>query len=345
MNELAQFCKDLKKDFIPKITNPKKPVSFWSEKDILEDKIVDAFVIIFRTKGCSWALKSGCSMCGYFNDSLWQDVSDEDLLAQFNLAMNSYSGQKFIKIFTSGSFLDNSEISSKLRKEILNKLTEKVDKISIESRPEYVNDKILKEIKSIVGLKKFEIGIGLETSNDFVREECLNKGFKFTNYKKAVDIIKKHEIDLKTYILIKPPFLTEKESIEDAIKTVEKIKNLTDCISFNPTNVQRNTFVNYLWSRRKYRPPWLFSIVEILKESKNILKNVRIKCDTVGGGSIRGAHNCKLCDRKFLNAIAEFSLSQNPKVFEGLDCECKEKWLDQIDIEDLGFGSLSNMYG
>ncbi len=345
MNELAKFCKDLKKDFIPKTKDPAKPVRFWSEKDVLDGRIVDAFVIIFRTKGCSWAFKSGCSMCGYFNDSMWQDVSDDDLLKQLNLAMNSYSGQKFIKIFTSGSFLDNTEIKPKVRKEILNKLTNLTEKISVESRPEYVTDKTLQEIKSIVDSNKFEIGIGLETSNDFVREKCLNKGFKFDDYKKAANIIKKQEIELKTYVLIKPPFLTEKESIKDAITTVEKIKNITDCISFNPTNVQRNTFVNYLWNRRKFRPPWLFSIIEIIKESKKILKDVRIKCDTVGGGSIRGAHNCKLCDRKFLDAIAEFSLSQNLNVFKGLDCECKEKWLDQLEIEDLGFGSLNNMYG
>jgi radical SAM enzyme (TIGR01210 family) len=109
--------------------------------------------------------------------------------------------------------------------------------------------------------------------------------------------------------------------------------------------VQRNTYVNYLWNRWQYRPAWLFSIVEILKESKKMTKNLRLKCDIVGGGNIRGVHNCKLCDRKFLDAIAEFSISQNLNVFDGLDCECKEKWLDQLDIEDLGFGSLVNIYG
>jgi len=345
MKELEQFCKDLKKDFIPIIKDPKKPVRFWSDKDILEDKIVDTFVIILRTRGCSWALRSGCSMCGYFNDSMWQDVSNDDLLTQFYTAMNNYSGQKFVKIFTSGSFLDDKEINPKVRKEILRTLSVTADKISIESRPEYVKDKTLKEIKSVIGLKKFEIGIGLETSSDYVRKNCLNKGFKFDDYKKAANNVKEQNIDLKTYVLIKPPFLTEKESIEDAIKTVEMIKNITDCISFNPTNVQRNTYVNYLWNRGQYRSAWLFSVVKILKESKKISKNLRIKCDIAGGGTIRGAHNCKSCDHKFLDAIAEFSLSQNLNVFNGLDCECKEKWLDQLDIEDLGFGSLVNIYG
>jgi radical SAM enzyme (TIGR01210 family) len=340
MNELAEFCRDLKKDFTPKIKDSKKPVSFWSEKDVLGGKIVDAFVIIFRTRGCSWAQESGCSMCGYFNDSLWDDISDVDLLKQFDTAMNKYSGQKFVKIFTSGSFLDDTEIKPKVRKQILDKLAETADKISVESRPEFITDEKLSEIKDIVKAKTFEIGIGLETANDSLRDRCINKGFKFDNYKKAAKTMKKYGFKLKTYVLVKPPFLTEKESIEDAKDTVDKIKSITNTISFNPTNVQRNTLVNYLWQRKQYRPSWLFSIVDILKESKKIAPDVFIKCDIAGGGSIRGAHNCKNCDRKYLNAIDDFSLNQNVKVFKDLDCDCKENWLDLLDIEDLTFGSI-----
>lgn len=340
MNELAQFCKQLKQDFTPKIQNPKKPVSFWSEKDILDDKIVDAFVIIFRTKGCSWALKSGCSMCGYFNDSMWENVSDDDLLKQFNTSMQNYSEQKFVKIFTSGSFFDDKEIKPKVRNEIFSKLIQTADKVSVESRPEFITNEKLSEIKEIFKSKTFEVGIGLETASDFIREHCLNKGFTFENYKNAVKILKKHNVSLKIYVLIKPSFLTEKESIEDAINTVDKIKRTTDTISFNPTNVQRNTLVEYLWKRKQYRPAWLFSIVEILKESKKIAPDVFIKCDIAGGGSIRGAHNCKNCDRKYLKAIADFSLNQDIKVFQGLTCDCKENWLDLLDIEDLTFGSI-----
>jgi archaeosine synthase beta-subunit len=339
MNELIQFCKTLKKDFTPKIRNPTKPVHSWSEKDILDGKIVDAYVIIFRTRGCSWALKSGCTMCGYFNDSMWEKVSESDLLKQFDSVMKNYSGEKIVKIFNSGSFLDDNEITSKVRKEILGILVEKADKISVESRPEYVNDKKLSEIKKIVQSKTFEIGIGLETSNNFLREHTINKGFTFDDYRKAVKLLKKHKFKLKTYVLVKPPFITEKESLEDSIRTVKDIQSYTDTISFNPTNVQRHTVVDYLWKRNQYRPPWLWSIVEILKQSKK-LTDALIKCDVAGGGSRRGAHNCQACDHKILDAIAKFSLSQDTNVFEGLDCTCKQNWLDQLDTEDLSFGSI-----
>jgi len=345
MNELAQICKTFKKDFTPKIHDPTKPVRCWSEKDTLDGNIVDAFVIIFRTRGCSWSHDSGCTMCGYFNDSMWENVSDNDLLAQFNRVMETYSGEKFVKIFTSGSFLDDKEVKPKIRTEILQSLAEKAEKISIESRPEYITNKKIKDTLNVLNSKIFEIGIGLETANDLVREYAVNKGFTFNDYKKAAEIVKKNNCELKTYVLIKPPFLTEKESIDDSIGAVDKIKTITDTVSFNPTNVQRNTLVEYLWKRRQYRPAWLWSVVEILKTSKKIAGDIQIKCDVVGGGSIRGAHNCKICNRGFLDSIAKFSLSQNTKVFENLDCECKERWLDQLDIGDLGFGSLVDMAG
>jgi hypothetical protein len=341
MDDLAKFCKELKQNFKPRITDRSQLVSCWSEKDVLNEKIVDAFVIIFRTRGCTWALNSGCSMCGYFNDSTFSKVSDTELLAQFEGAMKKFNNERFVKIFTSGSFLDTSEVSVKVRDQIISKLSGNTEKISVESRPEYVSKNVLSRIK----IKDFEIGIGLETADDKIRKKAINKGFTFAQYKKAANEIKKHNFSLKTYVLIKPPFLTEKESIEDAIDTVKQIKNLTKTISFNPTNVQRNTFVEYLWKRNRYRPSWLYSVIQILKESKKIAPDLSIKCDISGGGKPRGPHNCINCDKVYLKQIADFSLNQDIKMFKDLECECKEKWQDQIELEKFGFGSLVNMYG
>ena len=163
MKELADFCKNLKKDFSPKIQDSTKPVKCWSEKDVLEDKIVDTFVIIFRTRGCKWSQKSGCTMCGYHNDSLWNYVSEEDLLKQFETAMKKYNGENFVKIFNSGSFLDDSEFTPHVRFEILRRLAKNADKISIESRPEYVTDDKLLDLKEAVQSNTLEVGLGLET--------------------------------------------------------------------------------------------------------------------------------------------------------------------------------------
>ncbi len=342
MNELARYCKNIKKDFSPKITDSKEPVKYWSEFDILDNKKVNAFVIILRTRGCAWSIKSGCAMCGYFNDSLFQNIDYNDIIIQLEKAMKKYNGEKIIKIFNSGSFFDDNEINPKIRLKILKILSEKTDKISVESRPEYINDNKLSKIYDVVNTKEFEIGIGLETSNDIIRQYSINKGFQFSQYAKAVKIIRNYKFKIKTYLLLKPPFLTEEEAIIDNISTIKKIKKNTDTVSLNPTNIQRNTYVEYLWKRNQYTPPWIWSINEVLIKGKKIIGEKRIKSDVAGGGSYRGPHNCGKCDNRILDNISIFSLNQDVEQLKDNNCECYEKWLDQIDIEKFCFGSQIN---
>jgi archaeosine synthase beta-subunit len=339
MNEIISFCQSFKKDFIPRRQDPRQPVHCWSEKDVLKGKIVNAYVIILRTRGCSWALSSGCTMCGYFNDSMLTAVSEADLQAQFETAMNTYKGEPIVKLFTSGSFLDPHEIPEPVQQKILTTLTEHAEKISVESRPEYITEKRLTHIQTLVQPKTFEIGIGLETSNDLIREKAINKGFTFQQYKTAAELLHHHKMSVKTYVLLKPPFLTEQEALNDSIRTAHDVKPFTDVISLNPTNIQHHTVVEYLWKRDQYRPPWLWSIVEFLKQSQD-LSDILVKCDVVGGGSRRGAHNCGACDQKVLTAIEKFSLSQQQSTLEGLSCSCLEQWKDQLDLENLSFGSF-----
>lgn len=339
MNEIAAFCQSLKKDFTRREQNPRQPVHCWSEKEGFDGMVADAYVIILRTRGCSWMLSSGCTMCGYFNDSMFTRVSEEDLQAQFDNAIQHYKGEKIIKLFTSGSFLDSSELSESVQRYILNSIPSNVEKISVESRPQYITEERVIGIKETLSSKEFEIGIGLETSNDLIREHAINKGFSFQDYVRAVMLLQKHQIKVKTYVLMKPPFLTEKEALDDCILTTKETKRYADSISLNPTNVQHQTVVEYLWKRNQYRPPWLWSIVEYLKQSTSFT-DAFVKCDVVGGGSRRGPHNCGICDKKVLDAITEFSLSQDKSTFQNLSCDCQEKWHDQLNLETLSFGSF-----
>lgn len=338
MNAITTLCHSFKKEPRLRESTLSQPVRCWSEKDVLDRTIVDAYVLILKTRGCSWALSSGCTMCGYWNDSAMGPVSDTDLLQQFDTAMERYAGEKIVKIFTSGSFLDPGEIPQTVRNHILQKLTQTTEKISVESRPEYITQQTLTELKEFTTHTPLEVGIGLETSNDFIRTHAINKGFTFNDYKKAAQLLKKNHYLVKTYVLVKPPFLTEQEALTDTLQTIQTCTPFTDTISINPTTVQRNTLVEYLWKRYQYRPPWLWTVIEILKQgSKQSSK--RLQCDVTGGGSIRGPHNCKTCDSTILKALSEFSLTQKRTVLEHLTCDCQDLWRDQLDTEALSFGS------
>lgn len=342
MNPIAELCRELKTGFTPRNKDPGRPVRFWSEQDRYKDEIINAFVIILRTKGCSWAQHSGCSMCGYFNDSAWDTITKDDIIHQYTTAMDAYSNEPVVKIFTSGSFLDDAEVPSSAQDHIITDLSKKTEKIQFESRPLYVTDKRLKEISKICNDTSIQIGIGLETANDTIRTYSINKGFDLKDYQDAEKNIHKNNMLLKTYVLIKPVFLTEQQAIDDTLRTVKIIQKTTDTVSFNPCNVQRNTLTEYLWKKNQYRPPWLWSIIEILKESKKLAPDVRLQCDIAGGGSRRGAHNCKQCDTAVLKAISTFSLTQDVSVFDDLECSCRQQWQDQLDMEQLTFGSITD---
>ncbi len=325
MEELNEVIKSLRPKN-PKSKNPREYVNWWIEKDLLGDEIVDAFVMILRTRGCERALKGGCSMCGYINDAAKIRVDEEDILYQFSEVMRHFSEERIVKIFTSGSFLDEEEIPKAVQDKILETFNKKTEKIIVETRPEFVSSERLERIQNL------EIAIGLESANDFVLENTINKGFKMEDYIKAATILNDLGIGLKTYLLIKPPFLSEREAIYDAVKSAEIAAKYSQTISFNPVNIQRYTLVEKLWRNGEYRAPWLWSVVEVLKQSHK-LKDVRLMSSPTAGGTRRGAHNCGRCDVDFLKAIKEYSLTQDISFLNELSCDCKEEWQDVLNTE------------
>ncbi len=313
----------------PKSKDSRKYVSTWKEKDVLEGKVVDAFVIILRTRGCAWALTGGCTMCGYVNDATRHSVDEENISYQFESAIQNFSEEKIVKVYTSGSFFDEGEIPTAAQEGILESLDQKTDKIIVETRPKFVTEERLTGIKN---KEKIEVAIGLESANDFILEHSINKGFRVEDYIKAAELLKSLKIGLKTYLLIKPPFLSEKEALDDAVRSAGLAAKYSQTLSFNPVNIQRFTLVERLWRNGEYRPPWLWSVVEVLKRSSEI-KDIRLISSPTAGGKGRGAHNCGACDADILKGIERFSLGQDTSILEELSCDCQKQWIDILKIE------------
>jgi hypothetical protein len=315
-----------------------EPLSVWSEKDMLGGKAVDALVIILRSRGCCWSRKSGCLMCGYNRDSLGS-VTPNDLVAQFEKAMAKHAGQPYIKIYTSGSFLDPGEIEPETRAAILKIAGEKAGKVLVESRPEFVSRPVLEDMLGAVN--ELEVAVGLETADDGIRARSINKGFLFSNYERACSTAADMGASIRTYLLLKPPYLTERGSIDDALVSIERAGKMSQSISVNPMNVQRGTVVEGLWKRNLYRPPWLWSLAEVLERGSG-LTNARLMSAPSGGGSKRGTHNCGKCDDAILKAIETFSLEGDRAIFKGLGCGCRDRWLDYLDAEPF-MGSAGDL--
>ena len=114
---------------------------------------------------------------------------------------------------------------------------------------------------------------------------------------------------------------------------VSKVAPLSDEVSINPMNIQKNTIVDRIFRNREYRPPWLWSLVEMIERTHHQIvdSDCRSIVHPTAGGRIRGAHNCKKCDAEVVAAIERYSVSRDLREFEGLDCECKKVWKTEIE--------------
>jgi radical SAM enzyme (TIGR01210 family) len=286
-------------------TNGNEPVSMWNELDRLRGTKEETSVVIFRTRGCSWYDFTSCSMCGYFND-VNTKVTSENLKTQIDKAYEFMEKTKILKIFTSGSFLDRREIPEEVFDYFMKRMSDKVEKLLVESRTEYVTQKTMDSIKKY-GIDT-RIAIGVESSNDLIVKNNVNKGTNFSKFKSAAEIVKSNGLELRTYLLLKPPFISEDDAVNDAIQSVRDCAPFSNDISVNPMNIQKNTLVEKLWKRGEYRPPWLWSVARVLLETTDVNSDV-ISYPT-GGDRERGAHNDER-DPKLVKMIVDASLSQD----------------------------------
>ena len=314
--------------YTEKRLDPTRPVAVWSSQDLLNGQPVKSLTIILRTVGCRW---NRCTMCGYASEGA--PATAEDLMVQFNAAMKKLSGDdRVVKIYTSGSFLDPLEMPEEARAKILEDLQSRgIEKLVIESRPEYITQNRVEECLSSI---KTEFAIGLETANDLIRQKIIRKGFTFQEFIDAAMTVHDMGGKVKAYLLLKPPFLSEGAAIRDAIISAKAARQHADILSLNLCNIQRGTVVERLWEHGEYRPPWLWSAVEVLK---NV--SYPIICDPVGAGARRGPHNCGECDAAIAKAIRSHDLTQDPGIFDDLDCNCKVAWQKIVELEEQTFGT------
>jgi radical SAM enzyme (TIGR01210 family) len=279
-------------------------------------------------------------MCGYVAESVeGGSVSHEDLMAQVDTCLEheadnaaDLDGDRagLIKIYTSGSFLDEREVPAKTRQAIAETFADR-ERIVVESLPDFVEESKIEDFTA-AGLET-DIAVGLETATDRVRRDCVNKYFEFAEFERAAADAREAGAGIKAYLLMKPPFLSESEAIADMKRSIRRCADVEGChtVSMNPCNVQRHTMVEDLFHDDGYRPPWLWSVADVLEATADA--EVIVVSDPVGHGSDRGAHNCTECDDRVQRAIKDFDLRQDPTVFEQVSCECERTWDAVVERE------------
>ena len=336
--DVAKACKDIRDHFGPNPeADPKEFIACWSEDELLDGKKCRAFVLILRTRGCRWGRVAGCTFCGYIADAA-EEVGEDDLAHQFATALKRYNKEPVFKIYTSGSFMDDEEVPPTFQERVLKELSSiGVRRVLFETLPRFATEEKVRGAMSMFkGDAGIEFALGLESATPEVLKTCVNKPGTVKDFEEASRRIRSLGGKVRIYIAIKPPLLTEKEALEDAVASAEAAAGWADIISFNPINIQRGTLVERLARRDEYRPPWLWTVMEVLRRTARL--GPRVISAPTAGGTMRGAHNCGVCDRRSLEKIERFSLSGDPADLEGQKCQCQEAWRDQLELECLTHG-------
>ncbi|MDD1676129.1 MAG: archaeosine biosynthesis radical SAM protein RaSEA [Methanomicrobiales archaeon] len=305
-----------------------KPVASWAGMDRHRNEAMPSLTIILRSGGCRWGR---CRMCGY-RSVRYAGLSETDLeqriIAQLRWVQDQFDLRTFplIKIYSSGSVFDPAEVPLGARERIATLFRGKI--VVVESRPEFVHEKEVAEFRGQLDdgtyARPLAVAMGLETADDAVREKSIDKGFTTEDYRCAAAEAHRAGADVKTYLLQKPLFLTEQESIDDVVRSINVAASFSEIISLNPCNVQSGTVLEACWKKGAYRPPYLWSVIRTLRQSP-----VHVVCDPVGGGHARGPHNCGDCDKEIVDGIRTYSLTGDTALLKDLEergCACRKEW-------------------
>ncbi len=187
----------------------------------------DAFLVL-KSGSCSWGR---CLFCGYGR------IQGETLsLEGFREKLDGFfksldSGVDHVKVYGSGSFFDEKQVSGDLRAYFIERCqAEGIKKVTVESRPEFISRERIREFKGL----ELEVATGLEIASDEVLDK-ISKGFHLSDFEKAACLLHEEHALVRAYLLVNLPFVKNLgESLEESVNYALKYSDSIVLINLLP---------------------------------------------------------------------------------------------------------------
>lgn len=315
-----------------------------------------------QTSGCLHFRKDfiGCLNCGLSAAAAGRLVNTDEIIAQIDSALKACAGTldkvSRVCIQGDGSFLSPAEVPRKAAYAVVQRLKKlpQVHTITMETRCDLVERDLL-HILAVRSLlmpnKRLEVALGLESASEFVRNVVFRKGsFGKCDIERVLGILADNDIDVLLYVFVKPALLTEAEAIFDAIRTVLFVHSFAACAprvrwtaALQPSFVQPDTFLAWLYKRGSFEPPSLWSVAEIIRRSacgpafvhlggpEDYPSPIATAANRTSDGSV-----CE-CTPAFYKRLLEYNRHGSVEILakELPTCDCRSAWADAIKIADL----------
>jgi len=299
-------------------------------------------MVILTAPGCAYARTAGgCTNCGFPQTfGTGKPVSEEDYLAQVKAALTRIpthiQAPVEVDLYNSGSYFNPEEVPELAQSAMLALAAARpeVSSLLVETRPEYLTDGRLERALLACRGKPLEVGVGLESANPDILSRRIKKGYTWDRFAAAARLLAGAGAGLLVYVLLKPIHTGEREAIEDAVATARKLFALghelkcSTRVALEPCFVAPQTPLYHAFEQGLYRPPWLWSVAEVLSRIAP-LGRVVIGLSAEGMNPLQTPHNCEHCTDRFRLALATFNQTQDPAGLRALSCDCHRLWLTE----------------
>ena len=160
-----------------------------------------------------------------------------------------------------------------------------------------------------------EVAIGLETIHPDVLKK-INKRMTLSDFSDSVKLLRKHNISVRAFILLNPPFINETEAEQWAKKSIDFAFDCgVECCVIIPTR-GGNGIMEQLQKEGLFTPPRIESLEYVLEYG--IQRNSgRVFADL---WDIEEFSPCKKCSQQRVQRMQTMNLNQ--LIYPKVDCDC-----------------------
>jgi len=194
--------------------DPFRPYAFHVEDECAATgEVVPAATIFLANRECPWH----CLMCDLWQNTLATNTPHGAIPAQIDYALNRLPPARQIKLYNSGSFFDRKAIPPEDHAAIADRVTN-FERLIVECHPALVGEDCWR-FRDRLGCE-LEVAMGLETVHPEILSR-LNKRMTVDQFAAAAHLLLGNNVDLRVFILIKPPFMREAEALEWTARSLE----------------------------------------------------------------------------------------------------------------------------
>lgn len=195
------------------------------------------------TGGCIFCSEKGSGELINYNENISKQIS------QYFLSYRSERANKFIAYFQ--NFTNTYDTLENLKaKYDAALIDDRIVGLEISTRPDCINEEIVKLLRSYTDRYYVCVELGLQTSNENTGN-LINRGYTNQQFTNAVSLLNKYNIDVVAHIMIGLP----NESFDDIKNTVDFInKHNIQGIKIHSTYVVKNTVLADMYFDGSYVP-------------------------------------------------------------------------------------------